>query len=227
DPVQVLSGDAAITTALAGPPADWSASADANKQPLNGIVHNGALFGFGNLNDAHRIYRSQTADHQQFTGGDSGQYPIGSSIGERLYAAAEYQAVLFLCTYPRGLFDLDHPDPNFLHACSQLRSEDLGCCPPPHAVLPIDDDVLFCNSDGHFHLLSAVATLGGQRTSDLTRPFGLHDWMRDNVNTSALDQVTSAWDPATKIASFGVRSLTATTPDNDLLLRWDFGQVLR
>ena len=226
DPVQMISGDAGSAVVLAGPPADWTGS-DGTKQPVNGIVHQGALFGFGNLNDPHRIYRSQTADHTQFTGGDSGQYPIASSIGERLYGAAQYQGVLFLWKYPRGIFYFDDTDPNFLNWSYHIRSEALGCAPSPHAVLPIDEDVLFCNSDGHFHLLSAVDSLGGQRASDLTRTYGLHDWMRDNVNTQALDQLTSAWDPATKIASFGCRSLAATSPDNDLLLRWDFGQVLR
>jgi hypothetical protein len=227
DPVQVLSGDGATMTAIATPPADWGTVADAGKQPINGIVHQGCLFAFGNLNDPYRIYKSDPGNHELFTGTGAGQYPIASNVGERLFGAAEFQGVLFLWKYPVGIFYFDDTDPNFLNWTYHQRSEALGCAPSPHAVLPIDQDVLFCAADGHFHLLSAVSDLGGTRTSDLTRRLGLHKWMRDNVDTTALSQMVSAWDPATKIASFGVQSTSASGLDNDLILRFDFALVDR
>jgi hypothetical protein len=229
DVVQVLSGDAATTHDLGTPPADWAATADAGKQPVNGIVHQGRLIGFGNLNDPHRIYLSTPDNHEVFTGVNAFQFSVSSNIGERLWCAAEFQGVLFFWKYPLGIFYMDDTDTNFLNWSYHTRTDALGCAPSPHAVLPIDDDVLFCSADGHFHLLSAVSNLGGQASSDLTLRLGLHRWTQDNVNTAALDQIVSAWNATTKVAYIGLRSKAApnTAPDNDLLLKWDFGLVDR
>lgn len=225
DVPQVLSGDAATTHDIATPPADWSATADPGKQPVNGIVHQGRLIGFGNLNDPHRIYLSDPGNHELFTGANAFQFSVSSNIGERLWCAAEFQGVLFLWKYPVGIFYMDDTDPNFLNWSYHTRTESLGCAPSPHAVLPVDDDVLFMSNDGHFHLLSAVSALGGQQSSDLTVRLGLQRWTQDNVNVTALDQVVSAWNQATKVAYFGMRTKAApnTAPDNDLLLKLDFG----
>jgi len=227
DPVQVLAGDAATTTNIATPPSpDWDTVQNPSKQPINGLVHginSTRLIGFGNLSDPHRIYLSDPANHELFTGTGSSQISLSSNIGERLYGAAEFQGIAFFWKYPNGIFYLDDTDPNFVNWGYHVRSQDLGCCASPHSVLSIDEDVLFMSPDGHVHLLSAVDALGGTRSSDLTRQFGLHTWVRDNVDRKVLDQVTSVWNPATRVALFGCRSLQATTPDNDLLLRWDFG----
>jgi hypothetical protein len=80
---------------------------------------------------------------------------------------------------------------------------------------------------GHLHLFSAVDTLGGVRDSDLTRQLGLHGWVRDTIDTDALEQVVSVWEPQSKTAYFGCRSRTASEVDNDLLLQLDFGLVAR
>jgi hypothetical protein len=227
DPVQVLSGTGAGTTAIATPPADWDTVQNPSKQPINGIVHLGHLIGFGNTNDPHRIYISDAGNHEVFTGANAFQFSIASNVGERLWCAAEFQGVCWFWKYPRGIFYLDDTDASFLNWSFHTRSEALGCARSPHAVLPIDDDVLFCNADGHFHLLSAVSSLGGQRTSDVTRMLGLHGFTRDLINTNSLNTLTSAWDPVTKTATFGLRSKNATTTDNDLLFRFDFGLVTR
>ena len=231
NPVVFLQNDDATMTALTAYPPDWSSTVDPTKNPVNGTLHQGALFGWGNLSDPHRIYRSQTADHTKFTNvnptDDAGQYPIASSIGERLWGGAEFQGVLFLWKYPRGIFYFDDTDPNFLNWTYHIRSEALGCAPSPHAVLPMDDDILFCAPDGHFHLLSAVANLGGVDTSDLTRMLGLHRWTREHLHIPSLGQMTSAYNTYSKIAYVGVRSRNATTPTNDLLLKFDFGLTKR
>jgi len=221
--VQVLSGDAATTTNIANPPTpDWDTAANPGKQPLNGIVHQNRLIGFGNLSNAHRIYLSDPTDHENFTSVDARQISLGSHIGERLYGCAEFQGVAFFWKYPQGIFYLDDQSADFLSWGYRIRSQALGCAPSPNAVLATDDDVIFVAPDGHFHLLSAVASLGGQRTSDLTRMFGLHGWTKQNVDTTKLDQTASAWSPATKTACFGLKG-TAGGTDNDLLVRWDFG----
>jgi hypothetical protein len=165
-----------------------------------------------------------------FTGGDSLQFRVSSSIGERLFGAAHYQGVLFFWKYPLGIFYLDDNSIDRYQWGVRTRSNGLGCAPSPHAVLEIDDDVLFCAPDGHFHLLSAVDTLGGTRDSDLTRMLGLQGWTQENLSVDGLASLVSVWDPTTKTGWFGVRSVEqydGGLPDNDLIIRFDFSARVR
>jgi hypothetical protein len=103
----------------------------------------------------------------------------------------------------------------------------VGCAPSPHAVLSIDDDVVFCDPNGHFHLLSAVDTLGGTVDSDLTQALGLTQWTHDHVATPYLNQLVSVFDPRTKTAWFALRSteaVEATVAQNDLIVRIQFSR---
>ena len=238
DPVQVVPGDATYGAAIAKPALDWGTVRDPTKQPINGIVHSGpagqdSLIIFGNLNDPHRIYLSVPADHEDFqttTLGSSSTMSmrLASHIGRRLYGAAEFQGVLYFWKYPAGIFYLDDTVTDRTQWGYRIRSTALGCAPSPHAVLATDDDVIFCDPQGHFHLLSAVATLGGTRDSDITRALGLHSWTHDTVDMKALNTLVSSYDPQTKTAWFGLRSLQAppnNPGDNDLVIRWDLTQM--
>jgi len=238
DPVQVMAGDATSGAAIAKPALDWGTVRDSTKQPINGIVHSGpagqdSLILFGNLNDPHRIYLSVPSNHEDFQTTNLGSSStismrLASHIGRRLFGAAEFQGVLYFWKYPAGIFYLDDTVTDRTQWGYRIKSTALGCAPSPHAVLATDDDVIFCDPQGHFHLLSAVATLGGTRDSDITRALGLHSWTIDTVDIKALNTLVSAYDSQTKTAWFGLRSLQAPSNspgDNDLVIRWDLSQM--
>jgi hypothetical protein len=225
--VQRLSGNGATTADLATPPADWSGT----NQPVNGLVHNFRLVGFGNVNDPHRIYFSDPDDHENFTSAAAFSMRVSSHIGDRLWGGASFNGVLFLWKHPRGIFYLDDSDIDATNWETRVKSEGLGCAPTPYAVLPLDDDIMFLAANGSFHLLSAVDTLGGTRASDLSYALGLSDWLRNNVNLSRLSQVTSVWYPHKKVALWGVPSRTQVgdtvilSTTNDMILKFDWGGV--
>lgn len=223
DPVQVLSGDGTTTTAIATPPADWSASSDPLKQPLGGCIHNLRLCGYGNLNDPHRLYFSDPDNHENFTSAAAFNLRVQSNIGDRIYRAVDYQGILLVWKYPRGIFYLDDSDISTVNWQIRTKSEALGCAPSPYAVLPLDDDVLFMASDGQFHMLSAVDSFGGVRESNLSYALGFANWIRDNVNLARLDLVTSVWFPQKKVAYFGVPAAGSNT--NTYVLKFDFSGV--
>jgi hypothetical protein len=233
DPIMVIAGDATTNNPIAKPSADWGVSSDATKQPINGIVHQDSFVVFGNLNDPHRIYWSTPSDHEDFQTTAAPTVPymsirVASNIGRRLYGAAQFQGVLYLWKHPYGIFYVDDTPIDRLQWSYRIRSMALGCAPSPYAVLATDDDVIFCDAEGHFHLLSAVATLGGTRDSDLTRALGLHTWTQQNVDITSLNTLVSVYNTATKTAWFGLRSMSAAPNDpgdNDLVIRWDFSLV--
>ena len=233
DPIQVITGEQANAHAITKGAADWDTAQNPTKQPINGIVHQDSFVAFGNWNDPHRVYFSTPDDHEDFQTTAAPAEPtinfrIASNVGQRLWGAAQFQGVLFLWKYPQGIFYIDDTPSDRLQWTYRIRSMALGCAPSPYAVLATDDDVIFCDSQGHFHLLSAVATLGGTRDSDITRALGLHVWTDQNVDVASLDGMRSVYDGQTKTAWFGLRSKQAPpnyTGNNDLVIRWDFSLV--
>ena len=227
DPVKVLAGDGTVMNTIATPAADWGSAQNAHTQPINGIVHRNQLILFGNWNDPHRLYFADPANHEVFQGGDATTMRVASQIGKRLYGAAEYQGILYVWKYPKGIFYLDDTDVDFVNWAYHIRSDTLGCAPNPYTVLGIDNDVIFMAPDGHIHRLSAVNTLGGTADSDLTLALGLDDWTRTTLDLTRFDTVCSVYDPRTRTAYFGCKSQANRSFRNDLLLQFDFALVDR
>lgn len=224
--VRVLSGDGATMTTITTPPADWDVVANPFKQPVGGVIHQGRLVAFGNLNDPFRYYFSTTTNHEDFTTvGQTFSQVVRSDIGQRIYCAASIQGVLFTWLYPRGIFFLNDEDLVGANWSTKVKSVNIGCAPTPYAVVPLDDDALFLSADGSFHLLSAVQEFGGFLTSDLSRSLGLQRWLRENINVGRLDQVVSCYDQYQRVAYFGVPSIDSDF--NDMVLKFDFGLVDR
>jgi hypothetical protein len=225
-----LSDDGTTLTAVtvpAGP--DWSgtsaSSLAAQLQPLNGILHQGRVWAFGNKNFPHQVYTSAPGDHSDFSASatDEFLYAIESSIGDRLFCAAVYQGILLFWKYPRGIFWLDDTDPDNQAWKIRPKSHGLGCAPSTYAVLPLDDDVMFLSADGGFHLLSSVNSLSGTTVSSLSAKMRIDAWLRDNLNLTRLSQTVSVWYAHKHLAIWGVPKVGSTT--NDLVLYFDFADV--
>lgn len=218
DPIQVLSGNSATTSDLTLPSSDW---ATVFNRPVNGTIHRNRHVAWGNLNFPHQVYFSDPDDHEDFTAAntDTARATILSTVGDRLMCGVSFNGVLWFWKFPRGVFYLDDT------ALSPpwtifVKSEAVGCAQSPHAVLPMDDDVIFLAADGSFHLLSAVNTLGGTRDSDLSYALGISKWIRENINLERLDQVTSVWYPHKKVAYFGLPGIDQAT--NTVTVKFDF-----
>lgn len=223
--VQVLDADASSMGAISNPNVDWSA----NNQPVGMVVHTQGLaqrlVAFGVRDNPHTLYYSDDDDHEDFrvSNADTYRQLVVSSVGKRIFAAASFNGILFVWKWPRGIFFIDDSDIERQNWAIRAKSIALGCAPSPQAVLPMDDDVMFMAQDGSFHLLSAVNTLGGTRASDLSYALGITQWIRDNINTTKLDQVQSVWDPNTKTAYWGLPATGEST--NSVTLKFDFGLV--
>jgi hypothetical protein len=223
DAPRVLSGDGTTTTTIATPPTDWSGT----NQPVNGVLHHvlntTRLIAFGNLNNPHRAYASLSTDHQDFTSAGTFQLALRSGIGDRIYGGAQYNGITFFWKYPNGIFYFDDSDLDVVNWSIRVKSEALGCAPTPYAVLALDDDVMFMSPSGAFHLLTAVDSLSGVKTSNLSRRLGLQRWLKENLNLARLNQTVSMWDSETKCAYWGVPGAGSSV--NNLTLRFDFGLV--
>lgn len=217
--VQVIEAATFTGAALALPPTDWTGT----NQPVNGTVHENRLVAWGNENDPHRIYISDPDNQEAFTTAAGTNMRVASDLGDRIWCGISFNGILWMWKYPIGICYLCDNSPSPGDWCIRVKSTAVGCAPSPYAALPMDDDVLFMAADGSFHLLSAVQEMGGTRSSDLSYALGLSQWLRDNVNLSRLDLISSAWYQHKKLALFTVPGTGSLT--NSLTLKFDFGDT--
>jgi hypothetical protein len=225
--IQVLTGDALVTTDLGGwntttnIPVDWATNA-----PRGGVIHKERLWCWSPANAPHNIYASQIGDHENFKNavGGSLEYvqAIGTGTGLRIAACASFKGMLFAFKFPRGIWFLDDTDVDYLNWRWNLVTDAVGVADSPHSVIVLDDDILFVAPDGHLHFLSAV-TQQGVRSSDLTAALNLQQWTRENVNLNRLTRMSSCWYPAKKLALLGFASIGSD--ENDLRVYLDFSNA--
>lgn len=186
--VQVLAGDGATTAALATPPADWSGS----NQPTCGAIHEYRLWGAGNLNDPHRVYYSDTASHEAFTGGVSGSISVYPGEGERIVALMTFKGLLLVWKYPKGLYYIDTTDPLVTNWKTRRVTLGTGGVSPLGQTI-IDNDVMYLDAQGNFQLLSATLEFGNMAVNNLSQRYQINTFLRDNINISQLARTRAVY----------------------------------
>lgn len=204
--VQVLSADGATTSALATPPADWTGSS----QSSFGLNHEGRLWGGGNLNDPHRLYYSISTNHEDFTGAGSGSIAIYPGEGERLCGAISFKGLIVAWKFPLGIYIIDTTDPTIANWKVKRLSRSVGGASPLGAV-EVDNDIIFVDATGNFHLLSAVQEFGDASASNLSRKFNVYSFIQNNFNLARLQYVRAIYYAAKREAHFAVAGAGAST----------------
>jgi hypothetical protein len=189
--VQVLSGDGATTTALATPPADWTGAI----QPTFGLMHEGRMFGGGNSNDPHRLYFSDPANHELFTGVNAGTLAIYPGEGEKLVGAVSFKGLIIVFKFPVGIYLVDTSSPTVANWRVSRLTRAIGGVSPLGAVV-IENDVLFMDPSVNIHSLSRVNAAdqaGSISESNLTRVDHIYGFLQNNVNTARLPFVRAVF----------------------------------
>lgn len=217
NPPQVVSGDAAAAANLATPPADWTGA----NQPVGGAVHGGGLWGWGNANAPHQVYRSSTENHGDFLAAPVVSMTVWPGVGRRIMCGLDFNGKLVLFKYPKGIYALDDSDVRPSYWVFTPVTDSIGVCKSPHAALAVLRDILFLSADGGFHLLSAISDKDVRR-SDLSERLNIKGWIRENINLSRLSQVVSSWFEHKSLAVFALPRTGETA--NSARLMFDFSQ---
>jgi len=204
--VQVLSGNGASTADLATPPADWTGLT----QPVFGVLHDDRLWGGGNTNDPHRLYYSDTADHEDFTGGTSGSLSIFPGQGGRLSWAVSFRGIIIVAKHPQGLYAVDTTDPSVSNWVIKKLNGAIGS-PGPQAFAVVDDDIVFFSSSAAIYSLAAVNKFGDVESDSLTDEADYDTFLRDNIALDQLRLCRGIYYPAKKEVHFAVSGTGATT----------------
>jgi hypothetical protein len=212
--VQVVVGTADTMAAIGTPPADWATSF-----PLFGVLHLNRMWSGGNASDPHRIYYSTTGDHEDYQGAGSGTLAVYPGEGTQLVAGISVRGFLVLWKYPLGIYLVDARDPDSSNWRVDRLTRAVGGV-NQHCIVQIDNDILYLDRGGRFHLLSATDEPGSFNTSNIGRANDIDTFMRDNVALGNIRKAQGVWYTAKAKAWFGVPRIGSA--DNDLRIIIDF-----
>lgn len=210
--VQFVDGDGAVMADITTPPADW---AGAGNFPTFGVLHEGRLWGGGNASDPHRMYYSTPGNHKVFTGAGSGTISIFPGEGERIVGGISFKGLLIIFKYPKGIYPIVTQDPAPAGWRVEALSRAVGGV-NQHTILAIDNDVMYMDSGGNIHLLSATNAFGGVETSNVSQKSDIASFMRDSVNLVAIKRAVSVWYGTKQQAQFSVPGIGGS--DNSIRL---------
>ena len=175
--VQVLDADGSSSGDLNTPPTDWSGA----NQPSVGLIHENRMWGAGNGNDPHRFYYSLTTDHEDFTTAGAGNIAVFPGEGEKIVGAISFKGLLIVWKFPTGIYIIDTTDVTVANWRVSKHSTSVGGV-SPNGHVAIDNDVLFMDLNGEFHLLSAIQQFGSIGTRSLSDIANINEIMRNGTN---------------------------------------------
>ena len=220
--VRFMDGDGTSMAAISTPAADW---AGAGNFPTFGVVHENRVFAGGNASDPHRLYYSYLTDHTNFSGASAGSLSIFPGKGERLCGAVSFKGLLVVFKYPRGIYFVTTTDPSPAAWRVDTLTTAVGSV-NQHCIVPIDNDTLYMDAVGNFHLLSATNAFGGVQTSNISQIADIADYMRSNLDTAEIKRSTGIWYGEKQQAIFALpivdTIIEPNGPDNRLKMTIDF-----
>lgn len=175
-PIQVISGDSAVRANITTPAADWTSS-----YPTHGLIHNNRHITFGNKNDPHRLYISDTDDHEKFAGGNSNTFSVFPGKGIGIKSAMTFRGRLFIFKYPRGVYVLDDSDPSITNWTITELTDAFGIA-SEHSAVQIQDDILIKNTTGSLTSLSAANTFGDIESADILNRLRVERYLNEQMS---------------------------------------------
>jgi len=213
-----LGATAPSTNSAGTQPSDWSGT----NQPSFGVNHEGRMWTAGNANDPHRLYYSETDDHEDMTS----SIPVYAGEGEKLIAGISFKGFLIVWKFPLGVYAVDTTDVTASNWKVVRLNNSTGCA-SPLALTVVDNDVLFLDNSGNFQLLSAVQEFGDVSARNLSKEAEMDTWVRDNINLSRLNKCQAVWYPKRREARFALTKATSSVNDVQVIVDFNRPNVER
>lgn len=211
--VQVLAANGATTADITTPPADWSGT----NQPSFGLNHEDRIWAGGNPNDPHRLYYSDVSDHENLTGGVSGNISVYPGEGEKLVAAVSFKGVIVAFKFPKGIYIIDTTDVTVTNWKVKRLTPKLGSVSALSVVI-IDDDILYLDQAANIHLIGSTREFGDFRSSALSDIADMGPFIRNNVNLGQLAKVQAVYYEAKREVHITIAGTGSTVNNRRLVV---------
>lgn len=159
---QVLAGDGLVTANISTPNADWAGA----NQPGWMNPHQGYNWAGGVGNNPHIVYRSLATDHEDYATTPR-RYAVGPLPKQQLAVGGmSYKGGQLVFCYPVGVYWIDTSGATDTNWFATLVA--YPGCAGPRAFTGFEDDVLWVDPLGGWHVISATNAQGSLRATDIT-----------------------------------------------------------
>lgn len=210
--VHVAASPFTTMAPIGAPAADWSASF-----PTFGVLHANRVWAGGNASDPHRIYYSNPADHDDFTGAGSGTLAVFPGEGEKLVGGISTRGALIVWKYPAGIYIVDTSGSTPADWVVRPLTRAVGTL-NQHTIIQVENDVLYMDRVGNVHSLSATNEFGDINSSNIGDFSDIPPFMRTNINLGSLQRAQGLWYQSKRQAWFSLPQLGSTEPNFRLVL---------
>lgn len=181
-----ISGTNTTFSTFTSTPADWSA----NVQPVTATIHEGRAW----YALKHTVYYSTATDHTDVNGTGSGVFVVFPGEGREIRALVSFKGLLIVFKHPVGIYAIDTTDPN-PSAWSVFRVTGAIGIAGPKTITVLDNDLIWMDATGDYHLLSAVQTFGEVAPRPISRETKIRDVLLTKFNYNRVHAAQIVYDP--------------------------------
>lgn len=186
DVPQYISGTNTTFSSFTSVPADWAPGS----RPITATIHEGRVW----YAVGHRLYYSTTTDHTDVNGTGSGVFVVFPGEGRYITALISFKGLLLVFKHPHGIFAIDTSSPTVADWTVSRITGAVGAA-GPRAVAAIENDVLFLDAGGDFHLISAVQGYGDVAPRPISRETRIRDILAATFNDNHVHRAQIVYDP--------------------------------
>lgn len=210
-------GGAAVDISMASE--DWSAG----NYPSFAFLHKSRLL----APLKHRVYCSSPQSHDRYgnQAQDATQLNIYPGEGQKIVAGISFREKAYVFKYPKGIYLIDDSDTNISNWQTPKLTDAIGTA-GPGCVVATEDDVIFLDSTGYFHQLSAVRTFN-QESVPAMFPVELSNFFRSQINLNRLDLVRSAYYSRKRQLVFALPGTGSSVNNRILILDYNIADKTR
>jgi len=188
-------------------------------------THKNRMWAAGVAATPSRLHYSVLLDPEDWVGSGSGTIDIDPGDGDRITALISFKDDLwvFKGPYKGSIHRITGSAPTGTDAFARKTFiRGIGCV-AHNSVFSFKDDIGFMWSDGTIHSLKATSAFGDYNETALTRE--IDTYIRQNVNTSRLNQVWAVTDQRRGIVLITLPVNSSTTNNQILMLDYRFERI--
>jgi len=191
DGVQVDTGSsvASITT----PAADWTGTNQPTKMTVHGRGVSRRAYAWGVPGKEDTLYYSSLGNFEEFAGGTSGTIIVDIRDGYGIIDCISIDENLLIRTKIQDYW-LEDSDANVAN-WGYFKTGWQGGVHSPRLNVHIYNDIYSMASDGEIYTISRAEQLRNYRRASIARPFYIHNWIKNNIDLTKIDDFHMSFDP--------------------------------
>lgn len=202
DAPQTWDGSAGSTSALGNLSADWTGTNMPKQFVKHGRGNSERMWAFGVAGFPNDVYyaAANTGIAPNFSTGGNIYIETGNAFG--IVGGMEWQDRLFAFG-KKKTYIIDDTDASAANWGYEAAAWEGGAA-SHRLVVKTPNDVVAMMEDGEIYSATAVQSYGDYKQASITRPSFMHNWIKEHVRLSYIDDFHAIYDPVLRAIKFFV-----------------------